>query len=94
MRRRGGPQPRQDSPDIATIAIIVIAGYRSCELDQRGLARLTVLREPPTAWQTKRDILKRGREIMATLNINGKAVDLTVDGETPLLWALREHSRA
>ncbi len=27
---------------------------------------------------------------MASLNINGKAVDLTVDGDTPLLWALRE----
>ena len=27
---------------------------------------------------------------MAKLNVNGKAVDLKVDGGTPLLWALRE----
>lgn len=27
---------------------------------------------------------------MAKLNINGKVVDLAVDGETPLLWAIRE----
>jgi isoquinoline 1-oxidoreductase subunit alpha len=27
---------------------------------------------------------------MAKLNINGKSVDLTVDGDTPLLWAIRE----
>ena len=27
---------------------------------------------------------------MASLNINGKAVELTVDGDTPLLWAIRE----
>ena len=27
---------------------------------------------------------------MAKLNINGKTVDLKVDGETPLLWAIRE----
>jgi isoquinoline 1-oxidoreductase alpha subunit len=29
---------------------------------------------------------------MAKLNINGKAVDLKVDGDTPLLWALREQA--
>lgn len=27
---------------------------------------------------------------MAKLNINGKAVDIDVDGSTPLLWVLRE----
>ena len=27
---------------------------------------------------------------MAKLNVNGKAVDVKVDGDTPLLWALRE----
>ena len=27
---------------------------------------------------------------MAKLNINGKSVDLKVDGDTPLLWAIRE----
>jgi isoquinoline 1-oxidoreductase alpha subunit len=27
---------------------------------------------------------------VAKLNVNGKAVDLKVDGGTPLLWALRE----
>ena len=27
---------------------------------------------------------------MATLNINGKLVDVDVDGSTPLLWVLRE----
>ena len=27
---------------------------------------------------------------MAKLNVNGKAVDINVDGDTPLLWALRE----
>ena len=27
---------------------------------------------------------------MAKLNINGKVVNLAVDGETPLLWAIRE----
>ena len=27
---------------------------------------------------------------MATLNINGKRVDVDVDGSTPLLWVLRE----
>ena len=29
---------------------------------------------------------------MAKLNVNGKALDLDVDGETPLLWALREQA--
>ena len=29
---------------------------------------------------------------MAKLNINGKTLDLEVDGATPLLWALREHA--
>ncbi len=29
---------------------------------------------------------------MARLNVNGKVVDLKVDGETPLLWALREQA--
>ena len=29
---------------------------------------------------------------MAKLNVNGKALDLEVDGETPLLWALREQA--
>ena len=29
---------------------------------------------------------------MARLNINGKTVELTVDGDTPLLWALREQA--
>jgi isoquinoline 1-oxidoreductase subunit alpha len=29
---------------------------------------------------------------MAKLNINGKAVDLKVDGDTPLLWAIREQA--
>lgn len=29
---------------------------------------------------------------MAKLNINGKTVDLKVDGDTPLLWALREQA--
>jgi isoquinoline 1-oxidoreductase alpha subunit len=29
---------------------------------------------------------------MAKLNINGKAVDLKVAGDTPLLWALREQA--
>ena len=29
---------------------------------------------------------------MAKLNVNGKAVDLKVDGDTPLLWALREQA--
>ena len=28
---------------------------------------------------------------MAKLNVNGKSVDVKVDGDTPLLWALREH---
>ena len=27
---------------------------------------------------------------MAKLNVNGKTVDVKVDGDTPLLWALRE----
>ena len=27
---------------------------------------------------------------MAKLNVNGKSVDVKVDGDTPLLWALRE----
>ncbi len=27
---------------------------------------------------------------MAKLNINGKAIDVTVDADTPLLWAIRE----
>ena len=27
---------------------------------------------------------------MANLNVNGKTVDVKVDGDTPLLWALRE----
>ena len=29
---------------------------------------------------------------MAKLNVNGKSVDLKVDGDTPLLWALREQA--
>jgi len=29
---------------------------------------------------------------VATLNINGKSIDLKVDGDTPLLWALREQA--
>ena len=29
---------------------------------------------------------------MARLNINGKSVDLKVDGDTPLLWAIREQA--
>jgi isoquinoline 1-oxidoreductase subunit alpha len=29
---------------------------------------------------------------MPTLNINGKAVNLTVDNDTPLLWAIREQA--
>jgi isoquinoline 1-oxidoreductase subunit alpha len=29
---------------------------------------------------------------MAKLNINGKNVDLKVDGDTPLLWAIREQA--
>ncbi len=29
---------------------------------------------------------------MAKLNINGKPIDITVDGSTPLLWALREQA--
>lgn len=29
---------------------------------------------------------------MAKLNINGKTLDLNVDGETPLLWAIREQA--
>jgi isoquinoline 1-oxidoreductase subunit alpha len=29
---------------------------------------------------------------MAKLNINGKSVDLKVDGDTPLLWAIREQA--
>lgn len=29
---------------------------------------------------------------MAKLNINGKSLDLAVDGSTPLLWALREQA--
>jgi isoquinoline 1-oxidoreductase alpha subunit len=28
---------------------------------------------------------------VAKLNVNGKSVDVKVDGDTPLLWALREH---
>ena len=27
---------------------------------------------------------------MAKLNVNGKSIDVKVDGDTPLLWALRE----
>ena len=29
---------------------------------------------------------------MAKLNVNGKTLDLEVDGDTPLLWAIREHA--
>ncbi len=29
---------------------------------------------------------------MAKLNINGRSVDLKVDGDTPLLWAIREQA--
>jgi isoquinoline 1-oxidoreductase subunit alpha len=29
---------------------------------------------------------------MAKLNINGKTLDLKVDGDTPLLWAIREQA--
>src|SRR4029079_16147647 len=29
---------------------------------------------------------------MAKLTINGKALDLNLDGDTPLLWAIREHA--
>ncbi len=29
---------------------------------------------------------------MAKLNVNGKMLDLNVDGDTPLLWALREQA--
>ena len=29
---------------------------------------------------------------MAKLNVNGKALDVKVDGDTPLLWALREQA--
>ena len=29
---------------------------------------------------------------MAKLNVNGKTLDLKVDGDTPLLWALREQA--
>ena len=29
---------------------------------------------------------------MARLNVNGRVVDLAVDGDTPLLWALREQA--
>lgn len=29
---------------------------------------------------------------MAKLNINGKTVDITAEGDTPLLWAIREHA--
>ncbi len=29
---------------------------------------------------------------MAKLNVNGKVLDLKVDGDTPLLWALREQA--
>jgi isoquinoline 1-oxidoreductase alpha subunit len=29
---------------------------------------------------------------MAKLNINGKTLDLEIDGATPLLWAIREHA--
>jgi len=28
---------------------------------------------------------------MAKLNVNGRSFDFTVDGDTPLLWVLREH---
>ena len=31
-----------------------------------------------------------GRFLVAKLNINGKTVDIDVDGATPLLWVLRE----
>jgi isoquinoline 1-oxidoreductase alpha subunit len=33
-----------------------------------------------------------GKFNVAKLNINGRSVDLTVDGDTPLLWALREQA--
>jgi isoquinoline 1-oxidoreductase subunit alpha len=29
---------------------------------------------------------------VANLNVNGKSVDMQVDGDTPLLWALREQA--
>jgi isoquinoline 1-oxidoreductase subunit alpha len=29
---------------------------------------------------------------VAKLNVNGKSIDLKVDGDTPLLWALREQA--
>ena len=29
---------------------------------------------------------------MTRLSINGKTVDLDVDGDTPLLWAIREQA--
>ena len=29
---------------------------------------------------------------MAKLNVNGKSIDVKVDGDTPLLWALREQA--
>jgi len=28
---------------------------------------------------------------LTTLNVNGKALTLEIDGDTPLLWALRDH---
>src|SRR5215510_1721815 len=35
---------------------------------------------------------KSGGPSMAKLSINGKTLALQVDGDTPLLWAIREHA--
>jgi isoquinoline 1-oxidoreductase subunit alpha len=40
--------------------------------------------------QRRRDALAGRNRDMAKLNVNGKTVDVKVDGDTPLLWAIRE----
>jgi isoquinoline 1-oxidoreductase alpha subunit len=35
---------------------------------------------------------ERRKFIVAKLNVNGKSIDLKADGDTPLLWALREQA--
>src|SRR5882672_9012170 len=43
-----------------------------------------------TRARTDQQALSWWRWNVAKLNVNGKSVDVKVDGDTPLLWALRE----
>src|SRR5262249_53561928 len=69
--------------------------HRSCSWTARRSARGN-LNEPfgNSDLQFSRidGVCNRGNRKVAKLNVNGKSLTLTVDGDTPLLWALREQA--